>query len=131
MAAFCVVEHLDVIKHITTSILPRGYEGWLYLAVVLDLFSRQVVGWSMKSQMTSDIDVSPWWCLLQLPLLGGESYDYCLINDLSMVIWPDGFSTHYSMGVVWGFRFLVSLAVNCQASITGPLCCGVLAYISI
>ena len=31
----------------------RTYEGWLYLAVVLDLFSRQVVGWSMKSQMTS------------------------------------------------------------------------------
>lgn len=24
----------------------RTYEGWLYLAVVLDLFSRQVVGWS-------------------------------------------------------------------------------------
>lgn len=30
----------------------RTYEGWLYLAVVLDLFSRQVVGLSMKSQMT-------------------------------------------------------------------------------
>jgi transposase InsO family protein len=26
-------------------------EGWLYLAVVLDLFSRQVVGWSLKSRM--------------------------------------------------------------------------------
>ncbi|MFH7572441.1 DDE-type integrase/transposase/recombinase, partial [Pseudomonas syringae group genomosp. 7] len=26
----------------------RTYEGWLYLAVVLDLFSRQVIGWSMK-----------------------------------------------------------------------------------
>lgn len=26
-------------------------EGWLYLAVVLDLFSRQIVGWSMNSQM--------------------------------------------------------------------------------
>jgi putative transposase len=25
----------------------RTYEGWLYLAVVLDLFSRQVIGWSM------------------------------------------------------------------------------------
>ncbi len=25
----------------------RTHEGWLYLAVVLDLFSRQVVGWSM------------------------------------------------------------------------------------
>ncbi|WP_282361049.1 IS3 family transposase [Pseudomonas sp. PS01300] len=33
------------------------YEGWLYLAVVLDLFSRQVVGWSMKSQMTSDLAI--------------------------------------------------------------------------
>ncbi|WP_440088878.1 IS3 family transposase [Pseudomonas fragariae (ex Marin et al. 2024)] len=35
----------------------RTYEGWLYLAVVLDLFSRQVVGWSMKSQMTSDLAI--------------------------------------------------------------------------
>src|SRR5512137_78424 len=26
-------------------------EGWLYLAVVIDLFSRQVVGWSMQSRM--------------------------------------------------------------------------------
>ncbi|MBW6521510.1 MAG: IS3 family transposase, partial [Desulfoarculaceae bacterium] len=24
-------------------------EGWLYLAVIIDLFSRQVVGWSMNS----------------------------------------------------------------------------------
>lgn len=35
----------------------RTYEGWLYLAVVLDLFSRQVVGWSMKAQMTSDLAI--------------------------------------------------------------------------
>jgi Transposase and inactivated derivatives len=35
----------------------RMYEGWLYLAVVLDVFSRQVVGWSMKSQMTSDLAI--------------------------------------------------------------------------
>lgn len=26
-------------------------EGWLYLAVVLDLFSRRVVGWSLKNRM--------------------------------------------------------------------------------
>ncbi len=26
----------------------RTYEGWLYLAVVIDLFSRRVLGWSMK-----------------------------------------------------------------------------------
>ncbi len=28
-------------------------EGWLYLAVVIDLFSRKVVGWSMGARMTS------------------------------------------------------------------------------
>lgn len=33
----------------------RTYEGWLYLAVVLDLFSRQVIGWSMKPRMCSDL----------------------------------------------------------------------------
>lgn len=27
------------------------WEGWLYLAVVIDLFSRKVVGWSMSSRM--------------------------------------------------------------------------------
>lgn len=30
-------------------------EGWLYLAVVIDLFSRVVVGWSMNSCMTADL----------------------------------------------------------------------------
>jgi len=29
-------------------------EGWLFLAVVLDLFSRRVVGWSMSPQMNSE-----------------------------------------------------------------------------
>ena len=33
----------------------RTHEGWLYLAVVVDLFSRKVVGWSMQSRMTKDI----------------------------------------------------------------------------
>ncbi|WP_295691596.1 IS3 family transposase [uncultured Maricaulis sp.] len=30
-------------------------QGWLYLAVVLDLFSRRVVGWSMKDAMTAQM----------------------------------------------------------------------------
>ena len=30
-------------------------EGWVYLAVVIDLFSRQVVGWSLREDMTSNI----------------------------------------------------------------------------
>ncbi len=32
-------------------------EGWLYLAVFLDLFSRQVVGWAMSAWMTADLVV--------------------------------------------------------------------------
>ena len=30
-------------------------EGWLYVAVVLDLYSRRVVGWSMQSSMTTQL----------------------------------------------------------------------------
>lgn len=30
-------------------------EGWLYLAAVLDLFSRQVIGWSMGSRMDREL----------------------------------------------------------------------------
>lgn len=30
-------------------------EGWLYLAIVLDLFNREVIGWSIKARMTADI----------------------------------------------------------------------------
>ena len=33
----------------------RTHEGWSYLAVVIDLFSRRVVGWSKQSRMTSDL----------------------------------------------------------------------------
>lgn len=33
----------------------RTHEGWLYLAVVLDLFSRQVIGWSMQSRIDREL----------------------------------------------------------------------------
>ena len=40
-------------------------EGWLYLAIVLDLFNREVVGWSIKPRMTADIVTDAltmaWW----------------------------------------------------------------------
>jgi putative transposase len=36
----------------------RTWEGWLYLAVVIDLFSRRVVGWSMQSSLHTDIVLS-------------------------------------------------------------------------
>jgi len=33
----------------------RTHEGWLFLTVVVDLFSRMVVGWSMQPRMHSDL----------------------------------------------------------------------------
>lgn len=33
----------------------RTHEGWLYLTIVLDLFSRQIVGWSMKNSPRADL----------------------------------------------------------------------------
>ena len=32
-------------------------EGWLFLAVVIDLFSRKVVGWSMRPDMQRNLDI--------------------------------------------------------------------------
>jgi len=37
------------ISYIATS------EGWLYLAIVLDLYSRRIVGWKLSERMTKDI----------------------------------------------------------------------------
>jgi len=33
----------------------RTHEGWLYLAVVVDLLSRKVIGWSMHSRITKEL----------------------------------------------------------------------------
>ena len=33
----------------------RTHEGWLYLSVVLDLFSRQIIGWSMQSRIDREL----------------------------------------------------------------------------
>jgi len=33
-------------------------EGWLYLASLLDLYSRRIVGWAMSDRITSDLTVS-------------------------------------------------------------------------
>ena len=33
----------------------RTHEGWLYLAAVIDLYSRKVVGWSMASRMQTSL----------------------------------------------------------------------------
>lgn len=36
----------------------KTHEGWLYLAAVLDLFSRAVIGWSMQSRIDRELVIS-------------------------------------------------------------------------
>ncbi|MNV02441.1 Integrase core domain protein [compost metagenome] len=36
----------------------RTHEGWLYLAAVLDLFSRHVIGWSMGPRIDRELAIS-------------------------------------------------------------------------
>ena len=36
-------------------------EGWLYLTIIIDLFDRKVVGWSLSSAMTAQKTVIPAW----------------------------------------------------------------------
>lgn len=48
------------ITYIATS------EGWLYLAVVLDLGSRRVVGWAMSSRLSADLVLRAFWMAVML-----------------------------------------------------------------
>lgn len=42
-------------RWVTDITYIRTHEGWLYVAIVLDLFSRQVIGWSMQPRMETDL----------------------------------------------------------------------------
>jgi hypothetical protein len=50
----------------------RTDEGWLHLAIVLDLFNREIVGWSLKPRMTADIvtDALTMACFRERPAPG-------------------------------------------------------------
>ncbi len=37
--------------------IPTG-DGWLYLAAILDLYARRIVGWAMSDRMTSDLTLT-------------------------------------------------------------------------
>ena len=61
-------------------------EGWLYVAAVIDLFSRRVVGWSMNAEMTAQL----------------------VTDALVMAIWrrgkPDALLHHSDRGSQGGFK---------------------------
>ncbi len=69
----------------------RTNEGWLYLAIVMDLFSRRIVGWHIDKRMTSDLIGMALMKAINLrqPLLGlvfhsdrGSQYTGKLYQDL-------------------------------------------------
>jgi putative transposase len=80
-------------------------EGWLYVAVVLDLYSRRVVGWSMQTQMTSQL----------------------VTDALMMAVWrrgrPDALLHHSDRGSQYTSdafqRLLAELGVTCSMSRSG------------
>lgn len=49
-----IPDHLWVsdISYINTK------EGWLYIAVIIDIFSRQVVGWAMSERLKDDLTIN-------------------------------------------------------------------------
>lgn len=42
---------------VTDTTYIRTYEGWLFLVAVVNLYSRQIVGWATAPTMTSDLDL--------------------------------------------------------------------------
>lgn len=80
-------------------------EGWLYVAVVMDLYSRRIVGWSMQSKMTTQL----------------------VTDALMMAIWrrgkPDALMHHSDRGSQYTSdqfrRLLGELGVTCSMSRSG------------
>lgn len=80
-------------------------EGWLYVAVVLDLYSRRVIGWSMKPEMTAQL----------------------VADALMMAIWrrgkPEAVMHHSDRGSQYTSeqfqRLLAELNVTCSMSRAG------------
>jgi hypothetical protein len=41
--------------------LASSLPSWLYLAVVLDLFTRKIVGWAMRGHMRAELTIAALW----------------------------------------------------------------------
>jgi putative transposase len=52
-----VAEKPDQVWLADITYIPTG-EGWLYLAVILDLFTRKIVGWAMRDHMPAELTMA-------------------------------------------------------------------------
>lgn len=62
---------------VTDFTYVRTYEGWLYVCVVMDLYSRQVIGWSMMSRPRSDMVIKA----LLMAVLNRQPTDRVLVHS--------------------------------------------------
>ena len=63
-------------------------EGWLYVAAVVDLFSRRVVGWSMSAAMCQWAAKSPHFWACKIPHFGGVGDQP--LSDRRLHFWAAG-----------------------------------------
>jgi transposase InsO family protein len=52
-----VADRPDQVGLADITYIPTG-QGWLYLAVILDLFTRKVVGWAMRDHMRAELTIA-------------------------------------------------------------------------
>jgi putative transposase len=67
----------------------RSREGWLYLCIIMDLYSRSIVGWSMEERLTKELVLKSLHmaCMRREPQRGiifhsdrGSQYASCAFN---------------------------------------------------
>jgi putative transposase len=92
-----VADRPDQVWLADITYIPTG-EGWLYLAVVLDLLTRKVVGWAMRDHMRAELTIAALTMAIQRrrPAAGlihhsdrGSQYaagDYCKILQAAAVV---------------------------------------------
>ena len=74
------VAHPDRIW-VTDITYIKTYEGFAYLAVVIDLFSRRVVGWAMQSRQTTDLVLQALLPLFDCFAINCRAADDCVAQD--------------------------------------------------
>ncbi|TCV98403.1 integrase-like protein [Biostraticola tofi] len=65
----------------------RTDEGWLYLAVVIDLWSRTVIGWSMSLRMTAQLTCDALQMALWRPKRPEQFENHNLAKDHVHITW--------------------------------------------
>jgi transposase InsO family protein len=82
-------------------------EGWLYLLAIMDVYSRQIVGWSMSNRLTQDLAIQA----LRQALWRRKPLPGCIFHsDRGSQYAGEAFRT---MLTQYGFRQSMSGAGNC------------------